>query len=44
MAKDNEVILLSHILVTLGSFGLGWTLADWTKTAWKAEAKAKRKG
>lgn len=43
MPKDTELILLSHVLVVMGSVGLGWTLTGWVQTLRKFEARARKK-
>jgi hypothetical protein len=43
MPKNIELIILSYVLVIMGSVGLGWTLVDWVQKFQKAEARAERK-
>jgi len=43
MPKNIELIILSYVLVTMGSVALGWTLVDWVQRFQKAEARAKKK-
>ena len=42
MPKDIELILLSYVMVIMGSIGLGWTLTGWVQTLLKVEARAKK--
>jgi hypothetical protein len=43
MFKNIELIILSYVLVIMGSVGLGWTLVDWVQKFQKAEARAAKK-
>jgi hypothetical protein len=43
MLKNIELIILSYVLVIMGSVGLGWTLVDWVQKFQKAEARAEKK-
>jgi len=43
MFKNIELIILSYVLVIMGSVGLGWTLVDWVQKFQKAEARAEKK-
>jgi hypothetical protein len=43
MPSNNELIILSYVLVIMGSVALGWTLVDWVQGFQNAEARAKKK-
>ena len=43
MLNNIELIILSYVLVIMGSVGLGWTLVDWVQKFQKAEARAEKK-
>ena len=43
MFKNIELIILSYVLVIMGSVGLGWTLVAWVQKFQKAEARAEKK-
>jgi hypothetical protein len=43
MPKNIELIILSYVLVIMGSVGLGWTLVEWVQKFQKAEARAEKK-
>ena len=42
MPSNIELIILSYVLVIMGSVALGWTLVDWVQRFQKAEARAKK--
>jgi len=43
MPRNIELIILSYVLVTMGSVALGWTLVDWVQRFQKAEARTEKK-
>lgn len=43
MPSNIDLIILSYVLVIMGSVALGWTLVDWVQKFQKAEARAEKK-
>ena len=43
MPSNIQLIILSYVLVIMGSVALGWTLVEWVQRLQKAEARAKKR-
>ena len=43
MLGNIELIILSYVLVIMGSVALGWTPVDWVQKFQRAEARAEKK-
>ena len=43
MPSNIELIILSYVLVIMGSVALGWTLVDWVQRLQRAEVRTRKK-